>query len=346
MSAEMSSPFLFDPRNIPPEEVFGVDLQGRPLPCGQDICTPLELGCFEVGTDRDQAVWSCAKGMGGRVLLELMEASKKREALHVDVINRLSIDPETGILTRAAQKLIFEDMETSGLLSEMRERGYALQFLFGDINVLKAHNTLGGHFGGDEAIKMVANTMRGLFRREYDVVFRNEPGEQASDNASLPSHGYLKHKEMAQGAVEEERQYYAVSRFDNGDELSAMSFVPPDTDRRQQIDIHLLQNQVDRITEAFNDLTISYPLDTKITEETIAEIRRMHPSFNFSISEGIVTASVSISFAILGTPAPTTWEEFEHISKVTDSVVNGIKSTRSCIETRGAPISMVRTPII
>jgi GGDEF domain-containing protein len=315
----MNEAFPPDPRLLP-LEVVGFEVPtDQGLPCGQQICNPLEAGCLEIGTDRDQAVLSCARGMAITALTtERQELVEKLDS-HEQLIQRLSIDRKTGILTLNANEALFNRLSDTGLLERMRQEGYVMQFTFGDLDKLKEHNSLGDHVGGDEVINAGARTLRGLYRRSYDVV------------------GVLEYEEEARAALEETAAFSAVSRFDAGDELIVMSFLPPEEEanRQHRNSIERLRQEVLRITEAFEGLTVEYPLKRGV--DAAAMHRKLAAEgFVFSLTPGgNVRAPVSMTFATVLAHVPRSQEEFEAIKLSADATMMVGKRQRKSVTTRG-----------
>lgn len=314
----------FDPRLLPLEVVGGVDLQGRPLPCGQEICTPLEQDCQEIGTDRDQAVRSCARLMGNQVLKERLGIMTETISSHEQLINRLSIDRNTGILTLNAHETLFEQLLSTGMLERLRNEGYVKMTTIGDIDLLKTHNSLGDHEGGDTALGEAAHRLKNLFRRDYDVV------------------GVLECLDEAEQAVQRNGQFDMLSRFERGDELIVMSFIPPQEGEPPRADPRsILDYQVERITEAFSDVWVNYPVKEGLNYLPLQQAAAKR-GFDFAVYDGRVVAPVSITFATVLSEIPTSMAEFAALKAAADASMMATKSMRQTIQTRGSAINLLQ----
>ncbi|HEU4914655.1 MAG TPA: GGDEF domain-containing protein [Candidatus Saccharimonadales bacterium] len=315
----MNEVFPPDPRLLP-VEVVGFDVPAeKELPCGQQTCSPLEGDCCETGSNRDQAVLSCARFLAaGALAVERDELLVELET-HKQLIHSLSVDRKTGILTLNANEALFNRLGQTGLLERMHDEGYVMQLTFGDLDKLKEHNTLGDHEGGDAVIASAAQTLRKLYRRNYDVV------------------GVLEYEEEIRQALARSEPFSTVSRFDAGDELIVMSFLPPvdELQGRDRTSTDRLQNEVRRITEAFDGLTVEYRLkrgvDVAATHQRLAE-----EGFVFKLgSGGLVQAPVSMTFATVLANVPRNQDEFEAIKRSADATMMVAKRLRSSVRTRG-----------
>lgn len=319
-----------DPRQLP-IAVVGFEVSAdQALPCGQEVCTPLAGDCRETGTDREQAIVSCARFMAATALSNRNSELMSTVSSHELLIEQLSIDRKTGILTLNANDALFDRLRATGLLERMRNEGYVLQLTFGDIDRLKEHNNLGDHAGGDEAIKAGATVLRQLYRRDYDVV------------------GILDYEREAAKAVEGVSGFTSVSRFASGDELIAMSFLPPmdrrGSGRRGSPTAVDLQDEVGRITRAFRDLYVEYPLKSGVNvQET--QVRLAKEGFIFSLmDETYVRAPVSMTFATVMAEMPRNQEEFEAIKGVADAAMMVAKRHRRTVTTHGASSYLLSEP--
>jgi len=316
----------YDPRLLPLSVVGFEVAPDQALPCGQDICTPLQNDCVETGTNRSQAVLSCGRFMAATALTERNAELSALLSSHEQLIEQLSIDRKTGILTLNANDALFNRLQATGLLERMREEGYVLQLTFGDIDKLKDHNTLGDHAGGDEAIRAGVNVLRGLYRREYDVV------------------GILEHERQAAEAIDDTSGFTSVSRFAAGDELIVMSFLPPTEqgdDRRRPPTATDLQAEVARIVDAFDGLYVEYPIKRGIN---VAEMhaKLAEEGFVFGMAAaGRVRAPVSMTFATVLSHIPRSQEDFEEIKSLADASMMIAKRQREAIVTHGTSTYML-----
>lgn len=313
----------FDPRLLPLEVVGDVDLRGRPLPCGQEVCTPLEGNCLETGTNKKQAEIACARLMGNAVLREQLGFAAQTLSSHEELIRRLSIDANTGILTLNAHDALFEQLLSTGMLERLRSEGYVGEFTIGDVDLLKTHNTLGDHEGGNRVLQEVAYRLKNLFRRDYDLV------------------GVLEYMDEARQALLQNGQLDMLSRFERGDELIIMSFVPPEEDEKRALPRERLDAQVDRITAAFSEVWVTYPLRPKLNYVPLQRSLGKR-GFRFSVEDGQVVAPVSITFATILSDIPTSIDEFKALKRAADATMMASKSMRTTIETRGSAVNLLQ----
>jgi GGDEF domain-containing protein len=309
---------LFDPRLLSQEVVGFVVPTDSGLPCGQEVCTPLQGDCRETGIDHGQAVISCARYMAASALHEQNRELAETLTSHEQLIRQLSVDQKTGILTLNANDALFDRLRETHLLEQLRAEGYVMQFTFGDLDKLKEHNTLGDHAGGDGAIAVGAHALRELYRRGYDVV------------------GVLEHEQEVREAFQESAAFSAVSRFAAGDELVVMSFVPPNEQNRDRLATASdLEHEVARITDAFTGLYAEYWPKRGINIPEM-HTRLAAEGFVFGLtSEGKVRAPVTMTFATVMAPVPVSQAEFEEIKLSADSSMMVAKRQRKTITTRG-----------
>ncbi len=323
-----------DPREVPSEFLRGVDISQQPLPCGLERCAALVADeCLEGGTDRKIAVLSCARGMGISTVKaqlnqtrETNDALQAQSALDEELIKRLSVDNKTGLLTYNTQQALLEDMLSGGLMERMRRAGYVFELALFDLDRLTLHNKLGAHKGGDTALEVVATALQPLFRRRGDLV------------------GYKQHFQEAQEAVGEGQGVRQLGRFDKGDEVIGISFIPPHQieqksgDRRKPLES--LDIRLNKINQALVGVEAVYPLMTSMTKAKLAEEYGM--IFDYTIDErGMVHAPVSGTFAVMLAPVPTNMLEFERLFQTADGAMMSAKTGRTEIATQGVVLNLL-----
>ncbi|HSW66168.1 MAG TPA: hypothetical protein VLI54_03460 [Bacillota bacterium] len=314
-----------------------LDLARRSLPCGLEACAPLSAECVQIGPNPDQARIACARQMGLQALGEEVEVlsaeaadlraqaerDQNRITAHEVLIRQLSVDSDNGILTRNAQDALFDRPEVIGILERMRAEGYTFVITIFDMDKLKIHNLLGGHDkGGDPALHTTITTLKRLFRRGYDVM------------------GILEAEHEAGDAVQNAEQVDIVSRFERGDEMTVMSFIPPGDGVRQgeraaNVDIEALEDHIDR---GFERLEITYPLRRDISEAAIAEARDSGLRFVIQDTPAgkVVRASVSVTYSGVIWQVPIDREQFERIASAADSQLMLLKDSRETVATAGS----------
>jgi GGDEF domain-containing protein len=223
-----------------------------------------------------------------------------------ELISTLSIEQDTGILSRNSLWALFDDLGRRNVLEGMKAGGHTCMLTFLDVDSLKSHNQLGGHDGGDGAIHTVASTMRGLFQRENDIV------------------GVLEHRQAAQAALDGLGSFNTLLRMDGGDEMLVISSLPPDrTEGDDQVDKRGQGDGPDeqkrRIMEAFAGLQVTYPLREGITADVLNELRQR--GFRFDSVDGQATVPVAITFAIVACTMPTSRNELLANLRVADHEV-------------------------
>lgn len=314
-----------DPRTLPPE-VLGFNpalIEEVALPCGQTACTPLLNNCQQIGTDPNQAVVLAGRQMG-------YEERTRQVEIERQLTDKLAIDRNTGIFTYNAIQVLFERMVSTGLLAEMRFKGYTLETLVGDVDVLKIHNALGDHQGGDAALFGVVDRIRPLFRRKGDVVARPA--------AAL---GVIRHERQVRQAVATGQSASQLGRFDKGDELIGMGFLAPSKedsiDRRRPL--ISLDARATQITDVLRGARITYPLQSlKSAEELRAEYG---DRLNFTIRNGMVDAHLSATFAIARSHIPHTIDGFYRLFESINHAMNNAKRERVTVATRVVTLNLL-----
>lgn len=249
--------------------------------------------------------------------MEILEDRLKRseaEERHLRlIVNKLSVDPSTGVFTSGALAMMTEVLIGSRILEFLKIQGFTLKLCALDVDELKLHNTLGGHEGGDAVLNEVAKRLRMLYRRKSDVV-----------SFGLADFiGDIANTLRKQGAV-----VGVQARADKGDEMVAWRFAAPVSNDIQRGDWQITK-EVARVKHGFEGVTVSYAKVSGLDDE---EIKKLDPEGRFKIRSGIVTAPVSVTFACVYAPMPTTRSEIRRIARKADEIVLVAKRRR-----RGKP---------
>jgi diguanylate cyclase (GGDEF)-like protein len=344
-----------DPRFLA-GELLGFDpalIRDRGLPCGQAACRPLlEDWCVQPGPDPEQAVVLAGRQMAineltdrnreltgtvGRLLEEVTTHKELIGTLRLAVdelsglVDQLSIDRDTLTMTRNAMRVLFARPEVTHIMERMREQGYTFMMILLDVDKLKPVNDLlGGHDAGDLVLAEQNARIKGLFRRDFDVV------------------GVLKAEEEAREAVETGAGFDVVSRFERGAESVVLSFVPPhpesrEEDRKQVVDPAVIK---DRIEEGFRDAEVVFPLLLSVTDADIETARAT--GLQFTIEEGpggrrTVRSRVSVTYAGVIFRAPTA-SEFGSLASTIDAQLSLLKASKTKVETSGTITDLTARP--
>ncbi len=323
----------FDPRALAAEipEIAGHDLalslDTIALPCGRTACLPFSPECIQPDDQtpelaaRASAALVAMQALGMEV--DLQDARIKEISLEAafarELADRLSVDQDLNIMTFNSQKVLYELMESTGLLEHLHDAGYAIEMLFLDMDYLKSHNVLGGHAGGNKALAGLVGKIRSLYRRRTDFI------------------GILGYRDEAQEAASNRRSFSQVGRYERGDEVIAVSFIAPDkraSNRRHPT--KGLERRRDQIVEALEDTWVQYPVVEMTSEESLDhELAQIGSGLQYRIDDGTVEAPISAAFAIVRHEVPLNLAEFERLARVADTNMSGIKNIRNGNATRG-----------
>ncbi len=245
--------------------------------------------------------------------LEIMDDRLKRleteERNLRDVVNKLSIDPNTGVFTSGALAMMNEVLIGSRILEFLKIQGFTLKLCALDVDELKKHNSIGGHEAGDAVLSEVAKRLRMLYRRRSDVV--------AYGLADFV--GDVKSVLKKQGAI-----LGVQGRADKGDEMVAWRFAAP-TKNDIQRGGWRASKEVERVKHGFEGASISYPVLQGLSDQ---DIKRLDPEGRFKIRSGIVTAPVSVVFTCVFAPMPVNRSEVRRIVRLADESILSVKNKR------------------
>lgn len=224
------------------------------------------------------------------------------------MVDRLSVDPTTEMLTMGALGILADVLSEGQMLNILKERGFTLSLCFVDVNQLKAHNSIGGYSAGNDVLADVARRLKRLFRRRSDVVVR----------------GLLQLlREASEFDVEDGDWFDALGRFDRGDEMIVVRFLPPAVDGlRRPLK---LDKEVERIASGFDNATIIYDALPGLSEEVL---NRVDPDNRFEVVGGRVVAPVSVTFAHLQAPMPVSRSQMLSMTRRAGEAVLNIKNAR------------------
>lgn len=317
-----------------------LSLIGQPLPCGQQECRPFEEGCIQPENDRNPAPLARIACQQAMAIDLLSQRITERE----DLLDRVSVDSITGVLTYNAQVVLLERMFESGQIEEMEAAGFTLECLIADLDKLNQHNALGGHDGGNAALRAYAQALGPFYKRSTDtVMIRSEQFEQ-----SRLSKGILAHEETARLAIKQGSSFPQLGRFETGDEVIGFSWVEPRRGRRDPLRpgeaLDAVHSRVESIINGTRDLYVEYPYASKFSPD---ELRAQFGDqcLNFTVDmeageTGIVRASVSAAFAIGVGPLPTSMENFREIFSQIDNETVALKKHSDRTKSRGVAKSL------
>jgi GGDEF domain-containing protein len=329
----------FDPRAIAAEipEIaehgLAATLDEIALPCGRAACLPFSPECVQ---PPDQTPELAAHASAALMAMNVLGAEIDHQDVRIkeisleaafarELADRLSVDKGLGIMTFNSQKVLYEVMESTGLLEKLHAAGYVMELLFLDMDYLKSHNVLGDHAGGDEALAALVRKVKSCYQRRTDFV------------------GISGYREEAEKAAKSGGSFSQVVRYERGDEVIAASFSSPSTraDNRRNPTKGLEQRR-DQIVEALSDTWVEYPMVGRTSEESIAdELAKIGSGLEYHIENGVVRAPISAAFAIVRHPVPRTLAEFENLARVADANMAGIKNMRDGHMTRGAVVNFL-----
>lgn len=267
---------------------------------------------------------------GADMLNDKIKQSETERAKLDNMINQLSIDPNTGILTMGALKVLGDVLIDGGVLQIIKEKGYKLTACMLDVDELRKHNAIGGHAGGDAALAEVAKRLKILFRRKSDVVAYGVVDVVTDAHRS---------------ARPEDGGFHVTGRFERGDEMVAWRFTPPhsqDIQRKPQS----FSREVTRIKKGFEGAVVSYPALPNLTRK---DLKRLDPEGRFKLESGIVTAPITITFACVSAPMPAGRQEARRILRRIDELVMVAKNERkgqAPIESAGTSLALGEDDLI
>lgn len=299
-----------------------------PVPGGPEACNPDEAEVATLTLDEAGTVIGCMRarlGENKQTITGLEESNQDLER-RIDVaeqlVERLSVDAELGILTFNSQRVLFERMIASGLLSELHQQGYTIEMMILDLDKLKLHNELGAHAGGNAALACAVGRVRPLYRRKTDVVA-----------------GILHHEAEAAKASEHRSHFAQVGRFEKGDEIITISFLPPPRSGDRRDPLTGLEGRRRSIVAALNGASVIYPLRTRKSRESIeAEFG----AFEYTIdADSRVHAPVSATFAVARSQVPDTMLGFENLFGAIDNALTTAKQGRREIATKGVVLDLL-----
>lgn len=247
---------------------------------------------------------------GLEILDDRIKKTETEESHLREVVNKLSIDPNTGVFTSGALAMMNEVLIGSRILEFLKIQGFTLKLCALDVDELKTHNSLGGHEAGDAVLAEVAKRLRMLYRRRSDVV--------AFGLADFV--GDIRGVIKRQGAV-----MGVQARADKGDELVAWRFAAPTKNDIQRGGWRATK-EVERVKHGFEDASISYSLLQGLSAE---DVKRFDPAGRFKIRSGIITAPISVTFACVFAPMPTNRNEIRRIVRMSDETVLSVKHRRA-----------------
>jgi GGDEF domain-containing protein len=240
---------------------------------------------------------------------ELMYEKLQRSELEVrhfkSVVDRLSIDPTTGVFTAGALAMMTDILIGSQVLEFLKLQGFTLKLCVLDVDELKKHNSIGGRAGGDAVLAEVTRRLRMLYRRKSDVV----------------AHGVDDFVGSVTGSFEKRD---TGNKADKGDEMIAWRFAAPIKDdvRRGGWKV---ANEAARVKQGFEGACVSYQLLNGLTE---ADIKKFDPEGRFKVRSGIVTAPISVTFACVYAPMPVDRTEVRRIIRRASELILLVKSSR------------------
>lgn len=315
-------------------------LMGVEYPCGEETCNPLSESCIIPGNKKDAGLarFTCNILMTAEAAVAKQDLLKANNEQFQAIIERLSKDELTGILTFNALLTYYDRLEESGYLEMMRKQGYRLELGFFDVDKLKVHNTLGGHEGGDAAIAAAVERIQRLYRREGDYVALGTPEDHEDD-------GLLGNVGATERAVKQHRLHNTISRFDRGDEIVVLSFIPPEPpephDRRQD-GPEAEERRISEIRDTFYGCEAHYFLGNDIN---------MNDAANYSHRDGLdgvhfsmpwvgdrrqpVHAKVSVTFALLRSKVPLNREALIELRNQGSAQMMNVKNNRKFVRTDG-----------
>ena len=95
--------------------------------------------------------------------LEMLDDNLQKvesEALQLrSVINQLSIDPASGVLTTGTLAIMVDVLMGSRILEFLKTQGFTLKMCLLDVDGLASHNRLGGYEAGDAVLNEVAKRL-------------------------------------------------------------------------------------------------------------------------------------------------------------------------------------------
>lgn len=298
------------------------------LPCGQTACRPFNEACTQDPNQTPQrAAQVCSLLMAIDCLASEVDEQSTRATeyqleaeLMRNLAEKISVDQELGVLTFNSQKILYQEMEATGLLTRLASAGYISEMMFLDMDWLGGHNALGDHEGGDRALGKIVEIIRGLYRRKTDFI------------------GVLGYHKEAEQSAEAERSFSQVGRYERGDEIVVMSFISPSTrkdDRRNPAGG--LERRRDQIVEALDNKWIRYPVAKKKSLENIElDVAKKATGMIYRIEQGEVVTPVSAAFALVRHQVPQTYAAFEALVKVADANMAEAKRHRDGAKSRGA----------
>lgn len=238
-----------------------------------------------------------------------LEALNQRIHEIKGIVDRLSVDPNTGILTMGALGILADVLTEGRILEILRERGHRIEICFLDVDELKKHNSFGGHDGGNVVLAEVARRLKRLYRRRGDLVVR----------------GLMQLVGEAESAADADSQGFdAQGRFARGDEMVAVRFKPPGDVRR----IGANSNKEDaRILKGFEGATAIYPILPGLTPE-IANHLDPEGRFEVDWANGLVKAPVTITVVNVQAPMPANRRELRVLFRDADQTLLDTKNSR------------------
>jgi GGDEF domain-containing protein len=326
-------PDPLDPRNNLPDLLSQYDLSPTdlPLPCGQEVCRPFEGDCIQPDDINTTALARlvCSQSMA-------LEVLGRRVNELEELIGKVSVDANTGVLTYNAQKVLVERMFAKGHMEKMRQRGYIAEVTIADLDRLGQHNALGGHEGGDAALRAFARALKPFYRRKNDnLMIRSPQLEQ----------GILAYEEDAREAIELGQTFPQLGRFETGDEVVGLSWVEPPKGRRESVPpskrLEAVQQRVESIARGLRGLRVEYPYTSKMSPDALrAQFGDSSLDFSVDFETGIVNTSVSAAFAIAVGPLPASMEDFQGMFRRVDEEAMGLKNQGDRTKSRGVAKSL------
>lgn len=246
---------------------------------------------------------------GNEMLADKLHLSEVELSKLDAMVNQLSIDPKTGILTMGALKVLGDILIDAHVLEILKEKSFTLTVCMLDVDELRKHNAIGGHQGGDAALAEVSKRLKILYRRKSDVV----------------AYGLIDAVATAQSIMKpNDGSFQSAGRFERGDEMIAWRFSPPvnnDIQRKQPS----LESEVQRVTKGFEGATVSYPALQGLDKK---QLKMLDPEERYKLESGIVTAPVSVTFACVQGPMPANRQESRRILRRADELVMVAKNAR------------------
>jgi GGDEF domain-containing protein len=254
---------------------------------------------------------------GMEILDDRIKKTETEERHLREIVNKLSVDPNTGVFTSGALSMMNDVLIGSRILEFLKIQGFTLKLCALDVNELKRHNSIGGHEAGDIVLGEVAKRLRMLYRRRSDVV----------------SYGLADFVGDVKGAIRRQGGVVGVqARTDKGDEMVAWRFAAP-TKNDIQRGGWRASKEVERVKRGFEDAAVSYPLLQGISPD---DLKRLDPESRFKIRSGIVTAPISVAFACVFAAMPTNRSEIRRIARMADEAVLTVKHQRKGGEPTGS----------